>query len=134
MVDVLVPVDGSSGSKNALECAFDIFPNARFHVVHVLQVTEISSDPAVSSLELARERAGEIIEEASSIADAHERSIETAIVRGNASRAIVRYAEENDVDHVVIGSDGRSGIRRVLLGSVAETVARRSPTPVTIVR
>ncbi|MFW6265865.1 MAG: universal stress protein, partial [Halanaeroarchaeum sp.] len=44
------------------------------------------------------------------------------------------YVEETDVDHVVIGSHGRSGVGRILLGSVAERVVRRSPTPVTVVR
>jgi nucleotide-binding universal stress UspA family protein len=47
---------------------------------------------------------------------------------------IVTYADENDVDHVVLGSHGRKGLTRVLLGSVAEAVVRRSPVPVTVVR
>jgi nucleotide-binding universal stress UspA family protein len=53
---------------------------------------------------------------------------------GRPSRAIVEYAEEHDIDHIVMGSHGRSGVTRILLGSVAETVVRRSPVPVTIVR
>ena len=48
--------------------------------------------------------------------------------------AILDYVEANDVDHVIMGSHGRSGISRILLGSVAEIVARRSPAPVTVVR
>ena len=44
------------------------------------------------------------------------------------------YAEENDIDHIVVGSHGRGGVSRMLLGSVAETVARRSSVPVTIIR
>jgi nucleotide-binding universal stress UspA family protein len=43
-------------------------------------------------------------------------------------------AEDHDVDGIVMGSHGRSGISRVLLGSVAETAVRRAPCPVTIVR
>jgi nucleotide-binding universal stress UspA family protein len=46
----------------------------------------------------------------------------------------VDYAAEHDIDHIVVGSHGRTGASRILLGSVAETVARRSPVPVTIVR
>jgi nucleotide-binding universal stress UspA family protein len=53
---------------------------------------------------------------------------------GHAAKTIVRYAEENDVDHIVMGSTGRSGISRVLLGSVAESVTRRAPCSVVIVR
>jgi len=61
-------------------------------------------------------------------------TIETAVETGPPARTIVEYADENDADQIVIGSHGRSGVSRVLLGSVAETVARRSPVPVTIVR
>jgi len=53
---------------------------------------------------------------------------------GRPARAIEECAEEAAVDHVVIGSHGRDGIARILLGSVAETVVRRSPVPVTAVR
>jgi nucleotide-binding universal stress UspA family protein len=50
------------------------------------------------------------------------------------ARAIVDYAEEHDVAHTVVGSHGRTGVTRVLLGSVAENVMRRAPCPVTVVR
>jgi len=43
-------------------------------------------------------------------------------------------APSHDVDHVVMGSRGRSGVGRVLFGSVAEAVTRRASVPVTIVR
>jgi nucleotide-binding universal stress UspA family protein len=51
-----------------------------------------------------------------------------------AAEAIVAAAERLDVDLVAVGSHGRSGFGRVLLGSVAEEVARRSTRPVLIVR
>jgi len=60
--------------------------------------------------------------------------VETAIEFGKPSNVIVEYADEHDVDLVTIGSHGRTGASRVLLGSVAETVVRRSPVPVTVVR
>ena len=60
--------------------------------------------------------------------------LQTAIETGRPSRMIVSYAEENDIDHIVIGSHGRTGASRILLGSVAESVTRRSSVPVTIVR
>ncbi|MFP4187941.1 MAG: universal stress protein [Halobacteriales archaeon] len=68
--------------------------------------------------------------------EADERGFENekAHVLGDPAREIVAYAEENNVDRVVMGSHGRDGATRVLLGSVAETVVRRSPTPVTVVR
>lgn len=59
---------------------------------------------------------------------------ETAIVWGHSAEAICRFAAEHDVDLIVIGSHGRTGIRRALLGSVSHAVANQAPCPVTIVR
>ncbi|MFW6317052.1 MAG: universal stress protein [Halorubrum sp.] len=131
MVDVLVPVDGSASSDNALEYAFDLFPDAKVHIVHV---TSFPTEPTATAVERAQEQAEEVIKEAKLIADDYDQPIKTETIHGNAAKAIIRYAEQNDIDHIVMGSKGRSGVQRVLLGSVAETVVRRSPTPVTIVR
>lgn len=131
---VLVPVDGSSHSKAALEEAIESFPDAEIVVLHVIQVTRFPSDPDISPYELAKAEGEDILEDAREIAAKYGRPIGTELVAGNAPRTIVNYADEHDVDHVVIGSSGRSGISRALLGSVAEAVMRRSPVSVTIVR
>lgn len=60
--------------------------------------------------------------------------VETILTTGRPARRILETVETADVDHVVMGNRGRSGIRRVLFGSVAETVTRRASVPVTIVR
>ena len=85
-----------------------------------------------------------VIGDASVLADAADLAEEyganvrtTTIVEWGPNRpadAILTYIDDNDVDHVIMGSHGRSGVSRLLLGSVAETVARRSPAPVTVVR
>jgi len=49
-------------------------------------------------------------------------------------RALVELAEDEDIDLVILGSHGRSGISRALLGSVAERVVRHAPCPVLVVR
>lgn len=59
-------------------------------------------------------------------------TIETAV--GQTMRKIVAIAEEDTYDLIVVGSHGRTGVSRVLLGSVAEEIVRRSPVPVTVVR
>lgn len=59
---------------------------------------------------------------------------ETAIVWGHPAEAICHFATERKVDLIVIGSHGRTGIRRALLGSVSNAVANQAPCPVTIVR
>jgi nucleotide-binding universal stress UspA family protein len=60
--------------------------------------------------------------------------VETELMRGRPDRAIVKRAEDGEFDLVVLGSHGRDGVARVLLGSVAEKVVRRSPVPVLVVR
>ena len=59
---------------------------------------------------------------------------ETILTTGKPARRILETVETNDVDHIVMGSRGRSGFGRVLFGSVAETVTRRASVPVAIVR
>ncbi|MEQ8232340.1 MAG: universal stress protein [Gammaproteobacteria bacterium] len=53
---------------------------------------------------------------------------------GHAAEEVCRFAEDEQVDLVVIGSHGRSGLKRVLLGSVSNAVVNHAPCPVTIVR
>jgi len=81
--------------------------------------------------EKARETAREHVDAARELAD---RPVDTRIEVGSPARVIVDVAEEGPFDHVVIGSHGREGVSRILLGSVAEGVARRSPVPVTVAR
>ncbi|WP_049927632.1 universal stress protein [Halopiger goleimassiliensis] len=140
---VLVPVDDSNQSTQALEFACREYPEATITALHVVdpgdfyaatgveggtmanyeQLREAHEDAAAAVLEEAREQAADF-----------GREIQTDHVVGGVSRSIVDYAAEHDVDHIAIGSHGRTGASRILLGSVAETVARRSPVPVTIVR
>jgi nucleotide-binding universal stress UspA family protein len=48
-------------------------------------------------------------------------------------RTVLEYADDHGIDQIVLGSHGRSGIDRMLLGSVAETVTRRARIPVTVI-
>lgn len=139
MKEILVPLDGSEKSWNALEFAIDEFPTATFHVLHVIDPVEAgytatATVPGYTEewYEQARERADELFDDARDRVD--DSSIETATEVGRPSRVIVEYAEEHGVDQIVMGSHGRSGVTRILLGSVAEAVVRRSPVPVTIIR
>lgn len=76
----------------------------------------------------------EVVERARQTAAERGSNIETKLETGPPSQTINEYAEDHDIDHIVMGSHGRSGVSRILLGSVAESVVRRSPVPVTIIR
>jgi nucleotide-binding universal stress UspA family protein len=142
MVDhVLVPVDDSDQAVQALEYAVETDPDASITALHVVDPSAIG--PAMSIEGAATY--GDVLEAHEGnaealLADMRERAadsglrIETEYVIGEVGRSIVDYIEDHDIDHVVIGSHGRSGATRVLLGSVAESVTRRSRVPVTVIR
>jgi len=141
--EVLVPVDGSPQSEDALEYALENFEDS--DITALTAVDPIAAGYAAAPgpdatgypgewTEQAEERADTILDEAAELAAEAGREVDTVRVTDRPARAIVDYADEHDVDHVVIGSHGRTGVTRVLLGSVAENVVRRAPCPVTVVR
>jgi nucleotide-binding universal stress UspA family protein len=140
---VLVAVDDSDRSSEAIEFACTEYPDARITALHVLDPGDFYAVSGIEGTAMANydeirshheDRAEGILETAREQAAEHGIEIETDHVVGSVSRSIVDYAAEGDIDHIVVGSHGRTGASRILLGSVAETVARRSPVPVTIVR
>lgn len=138
---VLVGYDESPQAEAALELALTTFPDAEVTVVHVTDPREWVSGGdeygeyfSETTYDEVTETARQILSEAESIAERHGREIRTEQLLGGPGRAIVRYAREHDVDHVVVGSHGRTGVSRLLLGSVSERVVRRSPVPVTVMR
>lgn len=137
---ILVPLDGSERAYEALEYAITEHPDAEFTLLHALEFQEASyvEGPVVvmdeGVKEAAENRAEQIFEEAHELADGlgYEGELETVVEEGKPTRAIVDHAD--DFDAVVMGSYGREGVGQKLLGSVAETVVRRAPVPVTVVR
>ncbi|GAB3019631.1 universal stress protein [Natronobiforma cellulositropha] len=136
---VLVPVDGSAHSRRALEVTLEEFPDAEVVVFHAIDRYDVAlvSEPAVWDDEFPerQERAAEaLLEEYRDLADGHGVEVRTELARGKPADAILVAVDEFGADHVVMGSRGRRGVARVLLGSVAEKVARRAPVSVTVVR
>lgn len=140
---VLVAFDESAQSETALRFALSTFPDARITVLHVNDPREwlmfddgesVGGFASETSFQRVQEAAQAVLESAESIADDYGVAVETAIETGYPADQIVAAAEERDAGHIVVGSHGRRGIERFLLGSVAERVARRSPTSVTIIR
>jgi nucleotide-binding universal stress UspA family protein len=82
----------------------------------------------------ARTEAERLFDRAERRAGDHGTSVRTVEEIGDPARTILEYADEEGFDQIVIGSHGRHGVARVLLGSVAETVLRRSRVPVVVVR
>jgi len=136
---VLVPVDGSPQSLQALQFVATEWDDVRVTLLHVINPVKRGYRAGVLPTgsedwyQEAQAEAEEILDEARAQFD-RDASVTTRIDVGRPAATIVEVAGEIDVDHVVVGSHGRRGVSRLVLGSVAEHVARRSPVPVTIVR
>lgn len=136
---LLVALEDSEPGWAALEFACTEHSDDDITVLHAVDPTnsgygEVAHLGPEALLERRREEAQELLADAKSRAADHGCSVETAVDVGQPSDVIVDYATENGLDLIVVGSHGRTGFSRVLLGSVAERVARQAPVPVTIVR
>jgi nucleotide-binding universal stress UspA family protein len=140
---VLVPTDFSDASQVALKYgkAFSRAFRAALHIVHVIE--EPYGQPwaveaygfSLASLQdewikEARARIATTVTEA----EKTELGAVTATVLGHPVMEILRYADENRIDLIVMGTHGRGPLGHVVLGSVAERVVRRAPCPVLTVR
>ena len=137
---ILVPTDGSAGVERAIEHAADLASahGATIHAVYVVNTASFASLPMETSWEgvndMLRDEGETALAQVRDIAEPRGVRVETHLLEGGPSREIVRFAEEQNCDLVVMGTHGRGGIDRLLLGSVAERVVRSSPVPVLTVR
>ena len=136
--DILVPTDGSPAATAAIEHAVDLAKtyDATIHALYVVDASAFSSIEAGSELVIdALEEEGQ--RAVSEVTDAAEEAgvdVETHVVSGTAYRRILDYIDSEAVDLVVMGTHGRSGVERFLLGSVTERVVRTADVPVLTIR
>ena len=132
--NVLVPTDGSEGARAAADHAIDLATttDAALHVVYVIDSRSMGYDVGAAAVLEALEEAGqravdEIVERAEA---AGVRSTQASVVTGTAARSITSYANDRNVDCIVMGTHGRTGVNRILLGSVTERVVATAGVPV----
>ncbi|WP_255151285.1 universal stress protein [Halorarius halobius] len=132
--DVLVPTDGSDAADAAVDHAIDhaLRYDATLHVVHVVDEESVPPTPDAGRVLGALEQQGrDAIERVARRAgDAGVDTVESAVVSGPPHEAILEYVDEKGVDLVVMGTHGRRGLDRYLLGSVTERVVRLADVPV----
>ena len=137
---VLVPTDGSAGTDSAVAHALDLAAvhGATIHAVYVVDVTSYAGLSVDSSWEGVGEQIraeGEAaLEAVREAAEGAGVDVETRLLHGSPAPEIVAEAEEADCDLIVMGTHGRGGIDRLLLGSVAERVVRTATVPVLTIR
>jgi nucleotide-binding universal stress UspA family protein len=150
---ILLATDGSSEAELATRTAVDLGQqtNSELHVIYVLDITPTAllypeaTDPEgvelpdpilVEDIERhAEQRGREILaEEVERVRSAGGTIAEAHLMMGDAAREIVHLAEDIEAGLVVMGSRGRGGIRRALMGSVSDSVVRNAHCPVLVVR
>ncbi|MGE3317110.1 MAG: universal stress protein [Planctomycetaceae bacterium] len=140
MKKILIPTDFSKGSESAIRygCELAAKFNAEIHLLNVLPET-------VGGFEGYYAFSPEVIEDIRKEAHAKMNSISVpeshsgqkvikVVVTGVPFLEIVRYAKNQQIDLIVMGTYGRGAISHILLGSVAERVVRKAPCPVLTVR
>jgi nucleotide-binding universal stress UspA family protein len=133
---ILVPTDGSVGSAHVAMQAIDLAEqyDAAIHVVHVIEEPASSLVAGAESRDKLEERGEQAIERVETMARIHGIDVETELLEGSPADTILNYAEEADMDLVVTGTHGRSGVKRHIIGSVAERLVRHATCPVMTVR
>lgn len=133
---ILFPTDGSDAVTDVFESALDI-ATAHGATVSVLNVADTARDSVAQiqgNVVDALEREGE--QQVAELAEtARERgvSVETDVLQGDPAETIADYTREYDVDLVVMPTHGRTGLNRLLLGSVTEAVINSAAVPVLVV-
>jgi len=141
---IIVPVDGSAPSDAAVTLAIRLARDqeAKLYFLHVSETAKIAAmvsssavcvDPSMA-LDAEREAGEDALRCAQSSAQESAIHAETLLEQGASADTILDTTARIGADLVVIGSHGRGGLSRALLGSVAEAVLRRSRVPVLVIR
>lgn len=137
---VLAPVDFSDSARLALTYARELAAlyGARLDVLHVVEEAVF---PTVYGIEPVSVAVPDVLDRTEEALDALVREVEgadvpirTQVIVGHSASGVLDVIDEGDVDLVVIATHGRTGIKRLLLGSVTEKVVRMAPCPVFTVK
>jgi nucleotide-binding universal stress UspA family protein len=150
---IMVATDGSELTKKAVDSAIEItkLNEAKLYAVHVVAPGDFSitqNEPKASitqneprDAEWKKEikehlttQGKEATAYVENVGKAANIEVESVILEGNPADEIVDFAEKNEIDLIVMGTLGKTGIKRFLLGSVAENVVRHSKKAVLVVR
>ena len=140
---ILFPTDFSTNSQNAqaYACEFARHFHAELHLLYILQDLVITAPDANSafvmpalSIEEARRSAEAALARLPDPAISAGLRVVRTTRSGNPFVEIIRYAREQEIDLIVLGTHGRTGLMHVLLGSVAENVVRKAGCPVLTIR
>lgn len=133
---ILVPLDGSECAENILpyleKLATDL--KARIALLQVVQARTFPGvDPTEAEVKVVRD-AEEYLRRMEEKLKAKGFRVDTHVRYGNDAEEILDHASQKDIDLIAMSTHGRGGVKRFLLGSVAEKLLRHSPKPIFLVR
>lgn len=137
--NILIPTDESNSSEAAIDHGLNM-ADAFGSTVHSLYVIETKASYILTvslsdeDMDEYQEHGEELVTEVVKQADARGLDGVGVVKSGRVAEEIVEYAENNDIDGIVMGAGGRSAVDKYLMGSTAEKVVRTSDVPVTVVR
>jgi nucleotide-binding universal stress UspA family protein len=141
--EIMIASDGSETAYKAAKLGLELARTHGSHIVavYVVDVSRIIQLPGYSGIPGMKDRLlGLMLDEGKYVTDeidqmAKARGVQSSkvVLRGHPSDELIRYSEEAKVDLLIMGSVGKSGLHRFLLGSVAEKVAQHSKVPVILV-
>ena len=143
---ILVPVDYSDGSRVAMEYALFLAErfDAKIEVLHVAEIPLGEEEHSVVKPDTGEEELlSELVVQQAVKAETEFLApfvrdatipIERSLLKGRPGKVIVEAATDRGADLIVMGTHGRSGFERLIIGSVAERVVRSAPCPVVVVR
>jgi len=134
--NIILATDGSKNSALATEKAIDFAKSygGGLTAVSVVDVPDELFAEAPSLVDDLVDKAKGYVEGVKNKAEAMGVPTRTLVREGESYRAIVKIAEDEKADMIVMGSHGRTGLKRILMGSVTEKVIGHSPCPVLVVK
>ena len=143
LAKLLVPTDFSEDSEQAARYAVELAKRfqAEIHCIHVVDIPAdllstsayYMTGPSDQFIDQIREESKKNLE-AFAGKNLEGAQVQTAFLEGSPFVEIIRYARDQQIDLVVIATHGRTGLKHVLFGSVAEKVVRKAPCPVLVVK
>jgi nucleotide-binding universal stress UspA family protein len=137
--NIVIATDGSENTQRAIAYGikFAKFSGATVHALHVIDTSSLSQSWTVgweTMYEILKNEGQKAIYKVKEYGEASGVDVKEVFLEGYPSSEIIDFAENNDIDLIIMGTLGKTGLDRFLLGSVAENVVRNSKVPVLVVR
>lgn len=138
--NIMIATDGSKNINKAVEYALDIakLANAKVHALYVVDTAAFASIPMdaawESMYEILHEEGREAVGSIQKKAEGLGLFAEGIVIEGHPAREIVEQSVERGMDMIIMGTAGKTGWNRLVLGSVAAKVSQTSSIPVMVVK